>query len=266
MLSNEQKQYILDKYQSGISINSIANNLGVSWDTVKRFLLKENISLVKNVNQYKKQQNLDYLFQKIDSHDAAYWLGFLYADGNIRSNRNEISLELKEEDFKAIQNYHIFCNNHNTIREHIIKRNGIEYKSYVSSFSNKQVKENLKNLGCIPKKTLILDFPSYKQVPDEFLWDFIRGYFDGDGYCRFDLKNHKYDIVILGTEKFLNGLLERTELENIAKINSTATKIFSLNIYKKENVFDFLKKMYDNNFQALERKKNIFLQVLNSGL
>lgn len=266
MLNQLQKDLILENYKQGKSINFIAKELGVSWDTVKNVLLKANIVLTKNLNQFQKEQHLDCLFRCVDNSDTAYWLGFLYADGSIRSGaRNEISLDLKEEDLDTIKAFHSFCNNKNKIREHIIKRNGKEFKSYVSSFSNKQVKENLIKLGCTPQKSLTLEFPSVEQVPQEFIYDFIRGYFDGDGYGRYDPVQHKYDIVIAGTKNFLIGAATRLQILDIAKIQPTDTKVFSLSIYGKDNVYNFLKNMYDNDKIALKRKKQIFLQA-QSGL
>lgn len=266
MLNQIQKDLILENYKQGKSINAISKEIGVSWNTVKTLLINENISLNKNVNQFQKEQNLDLLFEQIDNSDSAYWLGFLYADGSIRSgSRNEISLDLKEEDLEIIKAFHSFCGNKNRIREHIIRRDGKEFKSYVSSFSNKKVKENLMKLGCTPQKSLTLVFPTQEQVPQVFLYDFMRGYFDGDGYCRYDMEQHKYDIVILGTEQFLIGAAVRLNLLDIAKIQSTRTKVFSLTLYGKERVYDFLKNLYDNNKIALQRKKQVFLQA-QSGL
>lgn len=262
MLKQEQKDYILENYLHGKSINAIAKEIKVSWDTVKRFLLKEKIPLNKNLNQFQKAQEFHSLFEQVDSAETAYWLGFLYADGSIRSgNRNEISLDLKEEDLDTIKAFHSFCKNNNKIREHVIYRNGKEFKSYVSSFSDKQVKENLIKLGCTPKKSLTLNFPTEQQVPSQFLYDFIRGYFDGDGYGRYDEQNHKYDIVILGTENFLIGAAVRLGILDLVKIQPTATKTFSLTMYGKKNVYNFLKKLYDNDKDALARKKQIFLQA-----
>lgn len=266
MLDQKQKNFILENYREGKSINAISKELKISWETVKNYLLRENIKLEKNINQFQKEQKLDYLFEKVADEDTAYWLGFLYADGSIRSgNRNEISLDLKEEDLEIIKAFHSFCNNKNKIRKHIIRRDDKEFISYVSSFSNKKVKENLIKLGCFPKKSLILKCPTEEQVPDIFFYDFVRGYFDGDGYARYDIENHKYDIVIIGTESFLNGIVKRLNLADIAKVSATDSKIYALTIYGKNNVYNFLKNMYDNNKIALKRKKQIFLKA-QSGL
>ena len=70
------------------------------------------------------------------------------------------------------------------------------------------MKTNLYDKGCTPRKSLALNFPTKEQVPDEYLYDFIRGYVDGDGHIRYD---KRYEIVILGTKNFLQGLLSRID-------------------------------------------------------
>ena len=169
------------------SINQIANELGIDWSTVKRDLVSRNVEIQKIRNQYNGSNGIsNTLFKEINDNDSAYWLGFLYADGSIRKDRNEITLDLQEQDRKTIEDFHSYCGNKNSIREHNINRNGKNYKSYVSGFSNAIVKKNLINLGCVPKKSLTLTFPNEQQVPQEYIYDFIRGYIDGDGYIQYD--------------------------------------------------------------------------------
>lgn len=246
--------------QENKSINEISKELKHSWDTIKRDLVNRNIEIKKNRNQYCNGNGInENLFKEISDSDSAYWLGFLYADGSIRKDGNEITLDLQEKDKKTIEDFHKYCNNKNTIRTHVIKRNDKVYKSFVSSFSNKQVKDNLMKLGCIPKKSLTLTFPTEKQVPQEYIYDFVRGYIDGDGYIQYDYQKHRYRIVILGTKNFLQGLIQRLNLfEHIYIYQDSNSNIYSLTISNKENVLNLLTKLYENSKYHLERKFEIY--------
>ena len=242
------------------SINQIANELNLSWDTVKRDLVSRNVDIKTTRNQYNSSNGIDSeLFKKINDSDSAYWLGFLYADGSIRKDRNEITLDLQEQDKKTIEDFHNYCKNKNSIREHIIKRNEKIYKSYVSGFSNKEVKENLIKLGCYPKKSLILKFPNEFQVPQNYIYDFVRGYVDGDGYIQYDFERHRYRIIIAGTKDFLQGLMNRLDLfENCFIRKDKRSEIYVLEISNKENVFNLLEKLYENSKYHLQRKFDIY--------
>ena len=71
--------------------------------------------------------------------------------------------------------------------------------------------EALNNAGCVPNKSLILKFPSSNIVPTKLLRHFIRGYVDGDG-CLCITKPEKIELSILGTEEFLQGVLNSLSL------------------------------------------------------
>ena len=92
-------------------------------------------------------------------------------------------------------------------------------KSYRMSFRSKKCKEDLINKGCVPKKSLILKFPTYEQVPQKLMKDFIRGYFDGDGW--FTNTKDCFQVGIIGTENFIHRFLN--EIENVNKTNKIFT-------------------------------------------
>lgn len=117
-----------------------------------------------------------YIFDKIDTEEKAYWLGFLYADGSVGSKEDKIELSLAACDYNHIQKFKDFIGLDNKI-SYRKKQNAYRY-----SFRDKTFKEVLIKQGCVPKKSLILTFPTIDQVPVELIRHFIRGYFDGDGY------------------------------------------------------------------------------------
>ena len=69
--------------------------------------------------------------------------------------------------------------------------------------------EDLKKLGCVENKSLILTFPTEQQVPKEFVYDFIRGYFDGDG--SITNCNGNYNLNFVGTKSFITTLSQYFE-------------------------------------------------------
>ena len=108
MLDQKQKNFILENYREGKSINAISKELKISWETVKNYLLRENIKLEKNINQFQKEQKLDYLFEKVADEDTAYWLGFLYADGAVGLLNNNVELSLAIKDISHLEKFKNF--------------------------------------------------------------------------------------------------------------------------------------------------------------
>lgn len=161
----------------------------------------------KIYNQFNPNTTNNDCFSVINSEEAAYWLGFLYADGYVAAGEqnNKIELALQESDFHHLEKFRDFIGN----------KNGINYrekvKAYRYGFRSKKIKQDLIKLGCTPRKSLTLKFPTEEQVPDLYLSHFIRGYVDGDGsiYLR---SNGKLFVEILGTERFLSGLQQRSDL------------------------------------------------------
>jgi DNA-binding transcriptional regulator WhiA len=199
-------------------------------------------------------------FNKIDTEEKAYWLGFLYADGSVGSKEDKIELGLAKKDLKHIEKFRDFMNITNKIsyRERT--------KSYRMSFRSAQCKQDLIDKGCVPKKSLILDFPNEKQVPKHLIRHFIRGYFDGDGW--FTNTESCFQIGIIGTENFIKGFLK--SIENINKENKifdvhreNGAKRYVFGAY--EDVLNFLNWIYKDSSIYLERKYASYLDFIQNG-
>ena len=199
-------------------------------------------------------------FEKIDTEEKAYWLGFLYADGSVGSKEDKIELGLAEKDLKHIEKFKTFMNINNKIsyRE--------KTKSYRMSFRSAQCKQDLINKGCVPKKSLILNFPNENQVPKYLIRHFIRGYFDGAGW--FTNTEKCFQVGIIGTENFINGFLD--SIENIDKKN----KIFDVHredgakryVFGAYNdVLNFLNWIYKDSNIYLDRKYASYLDFIKNG-
>ena len=199
-------------------------------------------------------------FEIIDTEEKAYWLGFLYADGSVSSTDNRIELGLAEKDLNHIEKF----------KEFIGVPNKISYrpqtKSYRYSFKSIPCKEDLIKQGCVPKKSLILKFPTEQQVPNYLIKHFIRGYFDGDGW--FSNTSSCFQVGIIGTENFIKGFL------NIIEIQNKNNKIFTVHredgakryVFSGLNdVTNFLNWIYKDSTIYLDRKYEHYLDFINNG-
>lgn len=199
-------------------------------------------------------------FEKIDTEEKAYWLGFLYADGSVGSKEDKIELGLSEKDLKHIEKFKNFMNITNKIS---YRKNT---KSYRISFRSIKCKQDLINKGCVPKKSLVLKFPNENQVPKELIKHFIRGYFDGDGW--FTNTEKCFQIGIIGTENFIKGFLDT--VENINKENKIfkvhredGAKRYMFGSYN--DVLNFLNWIYKDSKIYLDRKYEHYLDFIQNG-
>lgn len=123
----------------------------------------------------------------------------MYADGAVSSTNSAVEISLKLSDAKHLYKFKIFLNAKRDIH--------LDFKVKRCRFSvmSKHFKERLIELGCTPRKSLTLQFPTEKQVPREFIVPFLRGYYDGDGVLSHDggATRLVLNTGILGTEDFI---------------------------------------------------------------
>ena len=197
-------------------------------------------------------------FEIIDTEEKAYWLGFLYADGNVYYNKNNkqyvIELGLAIKDYNHLLKFKQFLRSDYKI-EHRVKTNSCRIRIH-----SKKMCDDLINLGCIPNKSLILKFPEF--LDTKLISPFIRGYFDGDGCISSYIKTTP-DISLLGTKEFLlyiNNIYqkEKSLFKDLRHKNNTFSIRFKIN-----NGLTFLYDIYNNANIYLDRKYNIYNYLLN---
>ena len=261
---------ILEKYDKGQSITS----LNKEYHTTKiRDLLIQNNRKVpesrKGQGGAKRKYSLnESYFEKLDSKDKAYFLGFIYADGFITkrsSGQNILGITLAESEPLDKFKKYIDCN----------KPIGVYKKT--NSYSDKSVEHKLalisdklvsdiEKLGVIEQKTLVLTFP---ELPKELISHFIRGYFDGDGSVFVHRDSHSKEtrdylgINICGTKEFLEGFVKHLDFLNenscIYKEKRRETNCWNLKFasnIRSLNLYHYMYKDCDDLY--LSRKRKIF--------
>ena len=202
---------------------------------------------IQSSNSHKYNINQDYF--KTWSNNMAYILGCWFADGCIYNGRMfDITLHKKDKYIlKKIAEELQFEGN---------LYDSVDKQSSRINFSCKVIYDDIVSLGGSERKSLTLEFPN---IPKEYLPDFIRGYFDGDG-CVMQLKNNRLNSAFTcGNKKFLIKLLEILKEEAGIEGGSFDDSCYSLKFGKKDTC-RLGQYIYKNNPELfLQRKKNKFI-------
>lgn len=116
-------------------------------------------------------------FFKVWSHDMAYVLGFFAADGTVTHSKRGTSFwAIQITDKKLLFTIREILGSEHAI--HVRTRFGNENTLYRLQVGSKEMVEDLARLGFHAKKANTIEIP---KMHTEYMPDFIRGYFDGDG-------------------------------------------------------------------------------------
>jgi intein-encoded DNA endonuclease-like protein len=133
------------------------------------------------------------------SHNKAWILGFTQADGCVVITEDRLSYRLHIKDSKIlefIKKELEYTGIIGKVNIYDIRTNKY-YNQAVLQISSKQIKEDLIKLGITPQKT---GKEVFCNIPQEYIYSYIRGIFDGDGSICI-CKNNKHPILLDVTNK-----------------------------------------------------------------
>lgn len=268
LFTKEQEQEIIALYQTKLSTIKLAKKYGCSTGAINNVLKRNNVQRRSNKeNRRLYTLNQDF-FNKIDTEEKAYWLGFLYADGNIRKHKNQSIIQLKVEDREVIEKFLKSLNCNMPIGEY---KNWSGGDIFGVCLTSDKMFGDLSKHGCVPNKSLILKFPT--TLPNELVNDFIRGYFDGDGSVYINnkrwIKTPKTNpetcyteyigVGFNGTKELLEGINKHFYIGTIHKESRRkSTNTWYMHTTSKEKVKSFYEYLYKDAKIYLNRKKKKF--------
>lgn len=265
-VSSENIQYIIEKYVSGTSSEEIAKDLSICGSTVCRILKRNNID-IRPAEQNKRIYNIkqDY-FSEINNEEKAYFLGLLFADGNVSVKFNDIKLGLHPKDVDILNKFSKSIYGFEKVHKDIHHQDDgstMEYLYVVVSC--KKMKQDLIKLGCGPQKTFNIEFP-INIIDNSLLRHFIRGYFDGDGCLSISNKSRPV-VDITSNEKFMQGFLQYIHSVLVLPFNKLGqrhkdTDTRNIQFAGFNNVKIFLDYIYDSATIFMQRKHNLYLDFL----
>lgn len=211
---------------------------------------KQELSKIQSQNARKYNINQDYF--KNWSRNMAYVFGFWCANGCIYGGKMfDITIHKKDKYIlKRIAEELQYEGN---------LQDSVDKQASRINFSCVVIYNDILALGGIENKSLTLKFPS---VPEEYLSDFIRGYFDGDG-CIMNLKKGRINSAFTSESKEFLDILHQVLKEKVGvQGGSYDASNCSLRFGKKDSlkIGEFMYK--DSPELFLLRKKEKFQNII----
>ncbi|MBU0572622.1 hypothetical protein KKE60_00440 [Patescibacteria group bacterium] len=124
---------------------------------------------------HSRKYTLNESFFSAWSPKMAYVLGFWFADGDMKHERS-YRVSFSSKDYKHLELIKQVAGSNAKIYRFF--NNGVLQGSHYLTLHSKKLYHDLKKLGGTRSNSTTLKFP---YVPNKYLHDFIRGFFDGDG-------------------------------------------------------------------------------------
>lgn len=270
----EDKNWLYQKhYVEKYNLEEISKLANCSRDTIERQFKKfgyKQDNKIRYSSKKMKKYNIENenAFEKIDTEEKAYWLGFIVADGSIQKmkcNSYRLSILLSFVDKNHLVKFKSFLKSEQPIKDgYTILKNKKHLNTSIRINSTKLCND-LINCKVYPNKSTKEIFPK-DIIPENLIHHFIRGYFDGDGCFSYYVPVNK---KIIGSINFVGSksMLEDIMLY-ITKISSTTAtirkngKIYTVTISKDLNsIMNYLYKDATIYLDRKYQKYNTYLSL-----
>lgn len=258
--TDEQVAYIIDKYiNENYTLKQLGREFGCAYGTIRNLLNKHHIQSRGSRQGYPRNE---FYFNKIDTREKAYWLGFLYADGTVASKTSAVSITSIDREHLEKFKKAIGAINH-LITDIYDNRWKNAKTLYRFEIKDKQIYEDLVKWGCIPNKTLLVN--KIPNIPRNFVSHFIRGYFDGDGSLHYLKSTNNYRISFTsGSADFLKEIQKELEVSHLSLGHEKDSNTYQLQISGRKQVKRILNYIYQDSTNSirLDRKYEKYLDCL----
>lgn len=265
VLTSEEIAQIKEQYDEGIPKKQIVKNLKISELVINRTIEEQGWE-DRGLNRVNKRIKNDY-FSIIDSPDKAYWLGFLFTDGSVDHYRatGRIRLQLQEADKEILEKF----------KEDLCLDCKIIYDVRPNStccsveFTSEQIFNDLGKYGIVPRKTYVTEHIPYKLIPEEYIYAFIVGLYDGDGGLSYSA-NFSTDVTLSFASyhetvaKDFQYLIDHYVLETEKHNKVFFTSAWHTQWRGRLQVLKILDKLYANTNRRLLRKYNKYVKLSES--
>lgn len=267
----ERYQEAKRRWLNGESLSSIEKDMHYNRRTISKLLKFEGYEVKTCGRKYTYNHHI---FDKIDTEEKAYWLGFFYADAEISILTHYIlRIGLKAEDRDHIAKMRDFIAPDVPIEsyEALETKSKKYHRASRVTFSSKKLVEALIDKGCVPNKGQTLRIP-FEHLSQDLIHHFIRGFFDGDGCCSLIENGGRLAVSFLSASKQIISEIRQILINQLEvnpnklacyKRKPTSQPLYSFSNSAKADIKKIYNYLYNNATIYLERKKNTFDKVLN---
>ena len=263
----DYKEYIL----GNLKMKDVYEKYEVNQNAMDYFFAEKGY--VKRSTLRKENIKID-IFNPVNTPEAAYILGFYIADGCLNGNKFVITLNEKDKEIlEKIRDYMSPITKLIYKKETINKQGIVSHPMYSFAFACKEIVNCLEDLGLGKNKTYLSK--SIKNVvPKELMWDFIRGYWDGDGCISSsnvtkNVKETSYNYINIGftiiskDPDILNEMNEFFIEEGInTHVYPDNKGNYLVGTHSKSEVEKIYNKLYTSSNLFMERKRTKFNEIM----
>ena len=250
---------VVQMHKDGYRLWQIGKVIGVGRQAVSNYLEKVG---VREKHWFRKHFYNEKFFDKINTEEKSYVLGFWYADGCNSPEERKVKLSLHKKDEDTLRK----IANAIGYNESFIDDPQPKKKTHMKilSLDSVYMSKSIAAAGCVKAKTFKIRLP-IDVVPGHLMHHFIRGYFDGDGsigrYERY------YRMSFGGNKKFLSDLQTWLSVfdivSGITSCKHADERYRYLNISNK-NVKNLIQLMYHDATIYMDRKHDRAMDAMSA--
>lgn len=250
-ISKEQFQTML--YEEELKYAEIIRRIEFPYDASNFSRIVRGLGWKKEKGKVNRFQVNETFFNEW-TKESAWVFGWLITDGYINNKYTELTLQKSDSDvIDKVKEVIGFTGNK------YVRENKETLRVY-----NRELSKSLFNKG-IPRnnKTFDCEMPD---IPEEFLWDFIRGAFEGDG--SISTSNNGLQVSICGaSEKLMLGINAFLNSKGIeTSVYNKTGNFWVVRPKGMDNALKWLFNMYQNTDESirLDRKFNKYIGFLDT--
>jgi len=255
--TDEQESDIALRYISGESACGIARSFGLDKVSILAALRRQGVEQRSPSDRNRLYAVDEYAFDTI-TPDAAYWWGFLYADGGI--SRRSLVLSLKWSDIEHVEKFKKFIKSESPIKKYSHKIGGKSYPACYLGVTSQHLVDRLRCLGIVPHRT---NFDAVKDnLQPEMICHWIRGFFDGDGTIYVN-QNKRFNTGFMGSKEVVEWIRECIPFidKNKRIRKHSISNVFYLSFSGNNASREITNYLYGGQTLYMERKRELSLSI-----